>query len=47
MLLQAQGITKRYGNRTVLENAGFTIYQGEVLGLIGPTAPVRPRSSNA
>jgi ABC-type multidrug transport system ATPase subunit len=36
MLLRAQGITKRYGNSTVLQDAGFSVYQGEVLGLIGP-----------
>ena len=32
MLLQAQGITKRYGPSTVLEDAAFTVYEGEVLG---------------
>ena len=36
MLLTAQGITKRYGRSTVLEDAGFTAREGEVLGLIGP-----------
>src|SRR6266852_9491398 len=36
MLLKAQGITKRYGTSTVLEDAGFTVCEGEVLGLIGP-----------
>ena len=36
MLLQVQGITKRYGASTVLEGAGFTVDEGEVLGLIGP-----------
>jgi ABC-2 type transport system ATP-binding protein len=36
MLCKAQGITKRYGPSTVLEDAGFTIHEGEVLGLIGP-----------
>ena len=36
MLLKAQGITKRYGNSTVLEDAGFSVHEGEVLGLIGP-----------
>ena len=36
MLLKAQGITKRYGASTVLEDAGFTVHEGEVLGLIGP-----------
>ncbi len=36
MLLRAQGITKRYGRSTVLEDADFTVHEGEVLGLIGP-----------
>jgi ABC-2 type transport system ATP-binding protein len=36
MLLKAQGMTKRYGNSTVLEDAGFSVHEGEVLGLIGP-----------
>src|ERR1017187_3819764 len=36
MLLQAKGITKRYGTSIVLEDAGFTVLEGEVLGLIGP-----------
>ena len=36
MLLKAQGITKRYGNNTVLQDAGFSVHEGEVLGLIGP-----------
>jgi ABC-2 type transport system ATP-binding protein len=36
MLLRAQGITKRYGRRVVLEDADFTVRKGEVLGLIGP-----------
>ncbi len=36
MLLKAQGVTKRYGHSTVLEDAGFTVREGEVLGLIGP-----------
>jgi ABC-2 type transport system ATP-binding protein len=36
MLLAAKGITKRYEPRTVLEDASFTVREGEVLGLIGP-----------
>jgi ABC-2 type transport system ATP-binding protein len=36
MLLRAQGITKRYGTSTVLQDAGFSVREGEVLGLIGP-----------
>jgi ABC-type multidrug transport system ATPase subunit len=36
MLLKVQGLTKRYGPSTVLEDAAFTVHEGEVLGLIGP-----------
>jgi ABC-type multidrug transport system ATPase subunit len=35
-MLKAQGMTKRYGSSTVLEDAAFTVHEGEVLGLIGP-----------
>ena len=35
-MLRAHGITKRYGPSTVLEAAGYTVHEGEVLGLIGP-----------
>ena len=36
MLLTARGITKRYGRTTVLEDVGFDVRPGEILGLIGP-----------
>src|SRR4051794_8957690 len=36
MLLKVQGMTKRYAASTVLEDAGFGVHEGEVLGLIGP-----------
>ena len=36
MLLEAQGITKRFGSSTVLRDVAFTVHEGEVLGLIGP-----------
>ena len=35
-LLTVEGVTKRFGNRCVLENVGFSLRSGEVLGLIGP-----------
>jgi ABC-2 type transport system ATP-binding protein len=35
-LVTVEGITKRFGNRAVLEGVGFSVRQGEVLGLIGP-----------
>ncbi len=36
MLLEATGISKRFGSNQVLQDAGFTIRRGEILGLIGP-----------
>jgi ABC-type multidrug transport system ATPase subunit len=35
-LVTVAGITKRFGDRTVLERVDFSVQQGEVLGLIGP-----------
>jgi len=35
-LLQVTNLTKRYGSLTAVENASFSIREGEILGLIGP-----------
>ena len=35
-LLTAQGICKRFGRNAVLQEATFSVREGEVLGLIGP-----------
>lgn len=35
VLLELSGITKRYGANTVLDDVGFRIHQGEVVGLLG------------
>jgi ABC-2 type transport system ATP-binding protein len=35
-LLSVQGITKYFNKRRVLDDVGFSVYPGEVLGLIGP-----------
>jgi len=35
-LLTVNGLSKQFGARTVLQNVGFSVRQGEVLGLIGP-----------
>lgn len=35
-LLRVAGFTKKFGARAVLQNAGFSVREGEVLGLIGP-----------
>lgn len=36
MILQASGLTKRYGDFTALKDCTFEIDRGEVLGLLGP-----------
>src|SRR6266550_5884364 len=35
-LLTVEGVTKRFRQRCVLEDVGFSVRTGEVLGLIGP-----------
>jgi ABC-type multidrug transport system ATPase subunit len=35
-MLQVSGLTKRYGDQTVLADVDFSLLSGEVMGLIGP-----------
>ena len=36
IILEVNGITKRFGNLTALHDCSITLRQGEILGLIGP-----------
>lgn len=36
MVLRAEGIVKRYGKRTVVNDVSFEVRQGEIVGLLGP-----------
>lgn len=36
LVLRAEGLVKRYGKRTVVNNASFEVKQGEIVGLLGP-----------
>jgi ABC-2 type transport system ATP-binding protein len=36
VVLGAEGLSKRYGARTVVENVSFSLHAGEVFGLLGP-----------
>jgi ATP-binding cassette subfamily F protein uup len=36
VVLEAQGIAKRFGERTVLDGVDFTLQRGERVGLVGP-----------
>ncbi len=36
MVVQARGLTKRYGDKTVYDGADFTMYRGDKIALVGP-----------
>lgn len=36
MVLHVEGLIKRYGKRTVVNNVSFNVRQGEIVGLLGP-----------
>lgn len=36
MVLRVEGLVKRYGKRTVVNNVSFNVRQGEIVGLLGP-----------
>ena len=36
VILRAEGLVKRYGKRTVVNNVNFDVRQGEIVGLLGP-----------
>lgn len=35
-IIEIQGLTKRYGDRTAVDNLSLKVYKGEILGIIGP-----------
>ena len=36
LVLRAEGLVKRYGKRTVVNDVSFDVRQGEIVGLLGP-----------
>ncbi len=36
LMLRTEGLVKRYGNRTVVNDVSFNVKQGEIVGLLGP-----------
>ena len=36
LVLRAEGLVKRYGKRTVVNDVAFEVKQGEIVGLLGP-----------
>jgi ABC-2 type transport system ATP-binding protein len=35
-LIEIEGLTKRYGRRTVVDDVSFTVERGEIFGILGP-----------
>ena len=35
-MIEVQGLTKRYGRTTAVEDVSFTVVKGEILGFLGP-----------
>jgi DNA-binding NarL/FixJ family response regulator len=40
--IRVEGLTKRYGRRTVVDDLTFTVRPGAVTGFFGPNGAVRP-----
>ena len=36
LVLRTEGLIKRYGKRTVVNDVSFDVKQGEIVGLLGP-----------
>ena len=36
LILRTEGLVKRYGKRTVVNDVSFNVKQGEIVGLLGP-----------
>ena len=36
LTLRTEGLVKRYGKRTVVNDVSFDVKQGEIVGLLGP-----------
>ena len=35
-ILSIQNVTKKYGEKVIIENENFSVYKGDILGFIGP-----------
>ena len=42
-MIQVEALTKRYGDKTAVDDLSFEVRPGMVTGFLGPTAPASPR----
>ena len=45
VVLRTTNLTKQYGKRIVVNNLNLEVNRGEIMGFLGPTAPVKQRRS--
>ena len=43
-MIEARGLTKRYGSKTAVDNISFTVHPGKVTGFVGPGTKPTPLS---
>lgn len=45
-ILSIQNVTKKYGEKVIIENENFSVYKGDILGFIGPNGAGKSTSIN-
>ena len=45
-MIEINGLTKRYGKKTVLDHISFRVEKGEILGFLGPNGAGKTTTMN-